>query len=326
MISRRDFLKTAAAGSAVLGTAALGLEPDPSGVERPPADGPLVVSTWEFGAVANEAAWTKLLDGAPALDAVIAGVAVAEADPANHYVGLGGYPDRDGNVTLDASVMDHRGDAGAVAGLRDVVHAAAVARAVMERTPHVMLVGEGARRFALDEGFPRQDLLTPEAEAAWRKWLDEDGTHRPRINAESHDTIGMLAIDARGDLSGACTTSGLKWKMRGRVGDSPIIGAALYVDDRIGAACATGLGEAVIKTCGSFLVVENMRRGMGPPEACRDALQRIADTNPDAADIQVGYIAMTRDGRVGGCALQAGFSFAVRGADGGRTVVAPSFF
>jgi len=326
MTTRRDFLKTAAAGSVALGAAAVGLEPAPARAAAPRADAPLVLSTWAFGAVANEAAWSEIAAGGSALDAAVAGVALAEADPDNHYVGLGGYPDRDGHVTLDACVMDHRGDAGAVAGLEDVVHAAAVARAVMERTPHVMLVGEGARQFALDEDFPEQDLLTPEAEAAWHKWLAEDGTYAPRVNPEAHDTIGLLAIDRAGDLSGACTTSGQMWKLRGRVGDSPIIGASLYVDNEVGAACATGLGEAVIKTCGSFLVVENMRRGMGPEEACRAALGRIVDTNPDAAKIQVGYIAMTRDGRVGGCSLQAGFSYAVRDGEGGRTVEAPNLF
>jgi len=323
MTSRRTFLKTAATGAAV---AAMGLRPASARSEvcAPRVDAPLVVSTWAFGAVANEAAWVRLDAGAPALDAVIDGVAVAEADPDNHYVGLGGYPDCDGHVTLDASVMDQRGEAGAVAGLEDVIHAAAVARAVMDRTPHVMLVGAGAKRFALDAGFPEQTLLTAEAEAAWHKWRDEVGSYKPEINAESHDTISMLAIDRAGDLSGACTTSGMKWKMSGRVGDSPIIGAALFVDNAVGAACATGLGEAVIKTCGSFLVVENMRRGMGPEEACRDALQRIADTNPHSADLQVGYIALTRDGRVGGLSIQPGFSFAVKDVNRVETIEAGS--
>ena len=181
-----------------------------------------------------------------------------------------------------------------------------------------------AHRGALDAGFPEQSLLTTEAAAAWRKWRDEVGSYKPEINAESHDTISMLAIDRGGDLSGACTTSGMKWKMSGRVGDSPIIGAALFVDNAVGAACATGLGEAVMKTCGSFLVVENMRRGMGPEAACRDALQRIADTNPHSAELQVGYIALTRDGRVGGHAIQPGFSFAVRDGERVETIDAPS--
>jgi isoaspartyl peptidase/L-asparaginase-like protein (Ntn-hydrolase superfamily) len=211
-----------------------------------------------------------------------------------------------------------------VAGLEDVVHAAAVARAVMDRTPHVMLVGKGAKRFALDTGFLEQSLLTPEAEAAWHEWRAESGSYEPEINAESHDTISMLAIDRGGDLSGACTTSGMKWKMSGRVGDSPIIGAALFVDNAVGAACATGLGEAVIKTCGSFLVVENMRRGMEPEAACRDALQRIADTNPHTADLQVGYIALRRDGRVGGFAIQPGFSFSVKDGAHSETIDAAS--
>ncbi len=316
MIDRRDFLKTAA-----LGTAALSLG-GAACAKR--TDGPLVVSTWGFGAVANEAAWARLSAGAPALDAVVDGVALAEADPDNHYVGLGGYPDRDGVVSLDACVMDHRGRAGSVAGLQDVVHAAAVARAVMERTPHVMLVGEGAKAFALEQGFPEQDLLTPEAEAVWRAWRAESGVYRPEANAEAHDTISMLAIDARGDFAGACTTSGMMWKLPGRVGDSPVIGAALFVDDEVGAACATGLGEAVLRTCGSFLVVENMRRGMGPEAACRDALERIMRTHEPSEGLQVGYIALRRDGRVGGCAIQPGFSYAVKNAGRAEMIDAPT--
>ena len=328
MVDRRDFLKTAALGTMSLGALLQGRET--TAASRTPGaapvkDRPLVISTWNFGETANETAWRSLASGGRALDAVVAGVGVAEADPDNHYVGLGGYPDREGRVTLDACVMDETGDAGAVAALGGVVHAAQVARAVMRRTPHVLLVGDGARRFALDEGFPEQDLLTPEAEARWREWL-RDGTYEPVINAETHDTISMLARDAAGNLSGACTTSGLNWKMSGRVGDSPIIGAALFVDNAVGAACATGLGEAVLKTCGSFLVVENMRRGMSPREACRDALQRIVDTNPDHRKIQVGYIAMTRAGEVGGFSLQPGFSFAVRDGDGGRLHESASLF
>ena len=317
MIDRRDFLKTAALGA--IGTGALGL----GGASCAPGPGgPVVASTWTFGMRANAAAWKRLSDGAPALDAAIDGVAVIEADPDIDTVGLGGLPDSDGVVTLDACVMDAHGDAGSVAGLQDVVHAAAVARAVMERTPHVMLVGDGARRFALDQGFPEQELLTPKAEAAWRRWRAEDGVFRSEANVEAHDTIGLVALDAHGDLSGVCTTSGMKWKMPGRVGDSPIIGAALFVDNAVGAACATGVGEAVMRTCGSFLVVENMRRGMDPEAACRDALQRIIDIYPLSPELQVGYVALRRDGAVGGCAIQSGFSYAVR--DGARDEMVPA--
>ncbi|MBC8426314.1 isoaspartyl peptidase/L-asparaginase [bacterium] len=318
MINRRDFLKATA-----IGPVAFGLE-RAIAEELPQSDGPLVVSTWAFGAVANEAAWARLDPGAPALDAVIDGVAVAEADPDNHYVGLGGYPDCDGHVTLDACVMDQRGEAGAGARPGDAGHPAAGARGGMDRTPPAMPGGAGAKRFAPHAGFPAQPPLTTGAAAPRRQKRDEVGSYKPEINAESHDTISMLAIDRGGDLSGACTTSGMKWKMSGRVGDSPIIGAALFVDNAVGAACATGLGEAVMKTCGSFLVVENMRRGMGPEAACRDALQRIADTNPHSAELQVGYIALTRDGRVGGHAIQPGFSFAVRDGERVETIDAPS--
>jgi isoaspartyl peptidase/L-asparaginase-like protein (Ntn-hydrolase superfamily) len=320
--SRRDFLKAAALGAAA---AATGLKPARAGTV-PRAEGPLVVSTWDFGTAANETAWARLAAGDPALDAVVAGVGVAEADPDNRYVGLGGLPDRDGRVTLDACVMDHRGEAGAVAGLADVVHAAAVARDVMDHTPHVLLVGEGARRFALERGYPETDLLVPEAEARWRDWLREDGRYAPEINAESHDTISMLAIDRAGRLAGACTTSGLMWKLPGRVGDSPIIGASLFVDDAVGAACATGLGEAVLRTCGSFLVVEHLRRGLEPAEACRAALARIVEKDRRAREIQVAYVAVTRDGRVGGWALQPGFSYAVRTDGLCTTFKAPAWF
>jgi len=321
MPTRRSFLKTAfAAAAAAPLTGGCGAP-----AEERVMDDPIVVSTWNFGGRANAAAWDRLREGDAALDAVVAGVAVTEADPTNGTVGLGGLPDRDGRVSLDACVMDERGDAGAVAALSDIVHAAAVARAVMRETPHVMLAGEGARRFALEQGFPEQDLLTPESERAWREWL-KSGEYRPIINVEQHDTIGMLARDARGDLSGACTTSGVSFKMAGRVGDSPIIGAALFVDNEVGGAVATGLGEAVMKTCGAFLVVELMRQGMSPEGACRAAAQRIADRDPDAREMQVAYLALTPGGDVGSWALQPGFTYALRDAAGHRDLQAGSLF
>ncbi len=291
------------------------------------ADGnkPIVISTWDFGLAANQAAWRILQDGGRALDAVEAGVRVPEADLGNATVGKGGYPDRDGHVTLDACIMDEYGNCGSVAALEHITHAISVARMVMEKTPHIMLVGEGALQFALANGFERETLLTPKAEEAWKDWLKEK-KYEPVINIENksfataklpgnqynHDTIGMLAIDGKGNLSGACTTSGMAFKMRGRVGDSPIIGAGLYVDNAVGGATATGVGEEVIRTVGSFLVVELMRQGRSPQEACREAVQRIIDKNPERAKgLQVGFLALNKRGEYGAFSLQKGFSYAV---------------
>ena len=212
-----------------------------------------------------------------------------------------------------------------MAFLEDILHPVSVARAVMERTPHVMLAGEGALQFALDNGFSRTNLLTPEAERAWQQWR-ETAEYRPVVNVENHDTISMLAIDQAGNLSGSCTTSGLAYKLRGRVGDSPIIGAALFVDNAVGAACATGLGEAVIKTVGSFLVVELMRQGLSPAAACRAAVERIIQTNLRADAMQVGYLAVDRAGRSGAFSIRPGFNYAVRDAGGGELVDAESWY
>src|SRR5438270_10740015 len=276
------------------------------------ADKPIVVSTWNFGMQANDAAWKILGSGGHALDAVIACVAVPEADPKNQSVGLGGLPDRDGHVTLDACVMDENGNAGSVACVEHIVHVAALARKVMEKTPHVMLVGEGALQFALANGFQKENLLTPESDKAWREWL-KTAQYRPVANVENHDTIGMVALDAAGNLSGVCTTSGMAYKMHGRVGDSPLIGAGLFVDNEIGAATSTGLGEEVIKICGSHLVVEQMRRGHSPEEACRIAVERITKKNPTKReDLQVGFLALNKHGEHGAYCIQKGFQYAVR--------------
>jgi N4-(beta-N-acetylglucosaminyl)-L-asparaginase len=247
------------------------------------------------------------------------GVRVPEADLRNHSVGRAGYPDRDGKVTLDASIMDEHGNCGAVAAIEHIAHPISVARRVMERTPHVLLVGDGALQFAQEQGFPREELLTAESETAWHEWLSS-AKYKPANNAgpggkpggaSNHDTIGMLAIDAKGNLSGACTTSGMAWKLHGRVGDSPIIGAGLYVDNEVGAATSTGVGEEVIRNVGSFLVVELMRQGRSPENACREAVERILRRKPAAKDLQVGFLAMDRTGTVGAWAIQKGFSYAV---------------
>lgn len=292
---------------------------------------PIVVSTWDFGVAANAAAWDVLKGGGYALDAVEVGARIPEADLRNHSVGRAGYPDRDGHVALDASIMNEQGGCGAVAALEHIAHPISVARLVMEKTPHVLLVGEGALQFALAQGFPREELLTPESAAAWQAWL-KTSNYQPVANSEmssygaggapapgsripgdkyNHDTLGMLALDADGRLAGACTTSGMAWKLRGRVGDSPIIGAGLYVDGEIGGATSTGVGEEVIRTAGSFLVVELMRQGRSPQQACEEAVMRIVKRRPEAAKtLQVGFLALNRRGEVGAFAIQKGFVYA----------------
>ncbi|MDG2170732.1 MAG: N(4)-(beta-N-acetylglucosaminyl)-L-asparaginase, partial [Opitutales bacterium] len=246
------------------------------------ANQPVVVSTWKFGMQANEAAWEVLSKGGRALDAVETGVRVTEADPNNASVGIGGTPDEQGNVTLDACIMDETGDCGSVAFLQNILHPISVARKVMEETRHVMLVGKGAEEFAYEQGFEKTDLLTAKAEARWKKWREENEEGKKQeINAENHDTIGMIALDKDGNLSGACTTSGAGFKIHGRVGDSPIIGAGMFVDNEVGGAVATGWGEAVIRISGSHLVVELMRQGHSPTEACRLAVERLISKNPD---------------------------------------------
>ncbi|MCA4899700.1 MAG: N(4)-(beta-N-acetylglucosaminyl)-L-asparaginase [Bacteroidota bacterium] len=287
---------------------------------------PIVISTWNFGLKANEAAWAILSKGGTALDAVEAGARVPEGDPKETSVGLGGLPDRDGHVTLDACIMDEQGNIGSVAFLEGIVHPVSVARLVMEKTPHVMLVGEGAQQFALANGFKKEKLLTKESEKAWKEWLKEK-KYKPIANIENHDTIGILALDANGNLSGACTTSGMAYKMRGRVGDSPIIGAGLYVDNEVGAATSTGVGEEVIRIVGCHLVVELMRQGHSPEAACKLAVERIIQKNPSKAkEIQVGFLALNKNGDYGAFCLQKGFTFAVYQPSGNTLSDSKSIF
>ncbi len=283
-----------------------------------------VVSTWDFGVPANRAAWVVLEAGGSALDAVETGARWAETGQCNATVGRCGYPDRDGYVTLDASIMRGDGGCGAVAALEDIDHPISVARKVMEQTPHVLLVGAGARQFALAQGFTPRSLRTPEAEKAWREWL-KTSAYKPEINIErralpgnkeNHDTIGMLALGADGRMAGACTTSGMAFKLRGRVGDSPIIGAGLYVDDAVGGATASGVGEEMLRNAASFLVVELMRQGHAPAEACRIAIERVVAKRPEASKtLQVCFLAMNLHGEVGAFALHRGFVYAVCDAD-----------
>lgn len=272
---------------------------------------PVVISTWNHGLAANNEAWKFLSKGKSALDAVEAGVRIPEADPEVTSVGFGGYPDATGKVTLDACIMDSKGNCGAVSYLEEIMHPISVARKVMEDTPHVMLSGKGAQEFALEKGFKKENLLSPKAKQAWEQWkqAQDNKINVPAI--QDHDTIGMLAVDEDGEIAGACTTSGLAWKLNGRVGDSPIIGAGLFVDGKVGGATATGKGEAVIKIAGTAIIVELMRMGKSPQEACEMAVQRIMESQPDHRNFQVGFLALNLKGEYGACSLQDNFDFAL---------------
>lgn len=325
-ISRRQFLTGGATGLLAAwalpsglsvagdkaGPAAYGADPGGSGGE------PVVISTWKHGYAANEKAYEILTGGGRCLDAVEQGVRVSEDDPSVTGVGLGGLPDETGTVTLDASIMGPDGNAGAVGALENIRNPVSVARKVMEETDHVFLVGEGASTFARAHGFEEQDLLTDESRETWLRWRqqmsDVDDWLPPSVN---HDTIGMVTLDARGDLAGACTTSGLAYKIHGRVGDSPVIGAGMYVANDVGGAAATGRGEAVLKICGSFLVVELMRAGKSPQEACEETLGRIIDAHAGHPDFQVAFVALDRGGRHGAASIREGFEFAL--SRGGKT-------
>ena len=328
MTTRRNFIKTSAFASA-----ALLLKNVTANEKSIHTDSkvvivkPIVLSTWNFGLKANEAAWAVLSKNGRALDAVEAGVKVPEGDPTERSVGYGGRPDRDGRVTLDACIMDEQANIGSVACLEHIKHPISVARAVMEKTPHVMLVGDGALQFALSQGFKKENLLVEDSEKEWKEWLKKSD-YKPIVNIENHDTIGMVALDADGNLSGACTTSGMAFKMHGRVGDSPIIGAGLYVDNEIGAATATGHGEEVIRIAGCHLVVELMRQGKSPEDACKEAVSRVvkltANRKKNLKDIQVGFIALNKKGEYGSYCVQSGFNYAVYDAKGNNLINADS--
>lgn len=318
MTSRRKFIKLSALGASLLASKGVSA--------KSTVDKPIVLSTWNFGLEANVEAWKVLSKGGRALDAVEAGAKVPEGDPKETSVGYGGLPDRDGNVTLDACIMDEHGNCGSVAFLEHIIHPVSVARAVMEKTPHVMLVGDGALQFALSQGFKKKKLLTPSSEKVWKEW-QKKAEYKPIVNIENHDTIGIIALDANGNLSGACTTSGMAFKMHGRVGDSPIIGAGLYVDNEVGAATSTGVGEEVIRIVGCHLVVELMRQGNSPEDACRLAVERILKKNPDKAkEIQVGFLALNKNGEYGAYCLQKGFTYAVHNASGNKLYDSKSNF
>ena len=309
MSNRRNFIKKSALVTTLLGTTPL--SSIFASQQNLRTNGkPTIISTWNHGIEANAEAWKIMASGGSATDAVEAGVRIPESDPENTSVGYGGMPDRDGHVTLDACIMDPSGNCGSVAGLEHIENPISVARKVMDDTPHVMLVGDGALQFALSKGFEKKNLLTEKAKKALAEW-QKKAEYSPIINIENHDTIGLLAQDKDGNISGACTTSGLAFKMRGRVGDSPIIAAGLFVDNEIGGATSTGMGEAIIKVAGSHLVVELMRQGYAPEEACKAAVERIIKKEPNYKNLQVGFLALRKDGATGGYALHKGFNYAL---------------
>jgi N4-(beta-N-acetylglucosaminyl)-L-asparaginase len=307
-MKRRTFLQTSTLLGASLGATA-----------QAKTSEPLIIATWK-NEKATIAGWNKLMETGKALDGVEAGARIPEADPNDTSVGYGGYPDRDGHVTLDACIMDHLGNAGSVTFLEGIMHPISVARAVMEKTPHVMLSGAGALKFAKEQGFKVENLLTESSKKAWEEWKKES-KYEPVINIERHDTIGLLGIGKAGEIAGACTTSGLAFKMHGRVGDSPIIGGAVFCDDEVGGACATGLGEFVMKTLGSFLIVELMRQGKSPQQACEEAVMRIVKRYK-YKEFQIGYLALNKKGEYGAYAIQKGFNYTI--TKNGKTQVLES--
>ena len=330
-MKRRKFIQRASLSGVgiITGSAALACKgeagnpvPDASNTVASATINPVVIATWNVEAAVAKA-WEVIASGGAAIDAIEAGCRVEEANAEGQSVGIGGLPDRDGNVSLDACIMNSQGDYGAVVYLQNFKHPISVARKVMEETPHVILAGAGAENFALSQGFSKENLLTEASEKAWKEWK-EKSEYKPIINIENHDTIGMLAIDSQGNISGGCTTSGLAYKMAGRVGDSPIIGSGLFVDNEVGAATATGLGEEVLKTVGSFLIVELMRGGMSPQLACEEAVGRIVSKNPNYRDFQVGYIAVNKKSETGSYCIHPGFSVTVSREEGRRITTSES--
>jgi N4-(beta-N-acetylglucosaminyl)-L-asparaginase len=301
---------------------------------------PIVVATWNNGKEVNTEAWKILSTNGRALDAVEAGARYVE-NTQDCCIGLGGYPDRDGIVTLDACIMDEHSNCGSVGAIEQIKHPISVARKIMETTPHIMLVGEGAQQFALENGFKKESKeLSPDAKAAYQQWLKKT-EYKPEINIENkkgngpfaphffedgsinHDTMGLMALDASGNMSGAVTTSGMAYKIHGRVGDSPIIGAGLFVDNEVGAATSSGLGEEVMRICGTHVVVEYMRQGYSPETACRKAIERIVNRDRERAKtLQVGFLALNKKGQYGAYAVQKGFVFSVK--SNGEEKVYPS--
>ena len=310
MESRRKFIQKSLISSfalAPISSQVAGIELKSTTIQDKKFFKPQVLSTWNHGAVEE-------------------GVKVTESDKNMYSVGIYGLPDREGVVTLDASIMKGDGSCGSVAFVRQIKHPITLARKVMEKTPHVFLVGEGARQFAIQEGMSlEKEILSPHASNAYNNWK-KTSNYKPIINIENHDTIGMIGIDASGELAGSCTTSGVAYKMHGRVGDSPIIGAGLFVDGEVGAATATGLGEEVIRICGAFLIVELMRQGRTPQEACEEAVKRAVAKSKDLENTQIGFLALNKDGEFGAYSIKPGFNFAQHNQQYQKLVDANSWF
>ncbi len=312
-MKRRNFVKLGALGStAVIVNGCLSDNQNASSTSKPliRSQNIKAISTWNFGLQANKVALNELKKNSSALNAIEKGLNYTESDTNNSSVGIGGIPDENGLVTLDACIMDHEYNCGSVSFLQNIEHPISVARKIMESTPHIMLSGKGAYDFAIKNGFKHKDLLTEESHQKWLKWKTKKVKSYPEINHENHDTIAMITIDKNGQIAAGCTTSGWAYKLHGRIGDSPIIGAGLYVDPEVGAACATGMGEAVIKICGSHTVVEQMRNGLSPTQACKVAIERIKKSNQNLAGLQVGFIAMNIEGKHGAYSMYNGFEYA----------------
>lgn len=338
MINRRNFIQLSALSLPLL-TSCQTIKTETSKV----FEHPVVVSTWDSGIRANAAAWKVLQNKGRALDAVEEASKSAE-DEVSCCVGLAANPDRDGFVTLDASIMDENANCGGVAFMQNIKHPISVARKLMENSPHVFLVGKGAEQFAIENGFEaKPNKLSETAEKAWKVWLKES-KYESIVNIENlsqpqtspvklpngepnHDTMGTIALDSNQNLSGACTTSGMAFKIHGRVGDSPVIGAGLFVDNEIGAATSSGVGEEVIRICGTHLIIELMRFGYSPQKACEEAIKRIVKRDPDKAKtFQVGFIALSKKGEVGAYSIQPNFTYSVTNSTTNEVYSALSFF
>jgi N4-(beta-N-acetylglucosaminyl)-L-asparaginase len=310
-LNRRLFVKLAG-----LATTSLALGSCTVNSPKSRAVAPLVVATWA-NRVAVQAAWDVLQNGGSVVDAVEAGARIPEADSNDRSVGFGGHPDQRGVMSLDASIMDGKGNCGAVAAVEGIMHPVSLARVVMEKTPHVLIVGDGAQRLALEHGFEVEDILSPESDADYKKWMISQGEYTPFEHpTDNHDTIGILAIDSNQQLAGACSTSGMAYKIQGRVGDSPVIGAGLFVDDEVGAATASGNGEEMIRISGCHLIVELMRMGKSPQQACEEAVARVTKRHgEDTRNILVCFLATNRNGEVGAWSTRPGFEYTILSAE-----------
>ena len=316
MLKRRKFIQNTSASAITGGTMMARAEEEQPKSNPKQVKFPRFISTWKFGQPVNEAALKTVQQGGSMLDGIEKGIWVAESDAQNASVGLGGIPAANGRVQLDACIMngpDH--NAGAVAGIEEILHPISVARKVMEETIHVMLVGDGAQQFAIDNGFQKTNLLTENQKKNYESYLEKKVTKQKeeqKVDEDHHDTIALLGVDEKGDIVGGCSTSGWGFKIPGRVGDSPIIGSGLYIDNEVGGAGATGIGENVMRHCASFMIVEEMRQGASPQKAIENVIQRIVKKDPlNAEDLAINFVAINKKGETGAAGTSKGFSFAV---------------